>query len=419
MKQHSDNKNRVVITGMGLLTPIGNTVAETWESLLENRIGIGKISQFDTADFKAHLSGEVKNFDPTDFIDRKEARRMDRYCQMALAATDEAMHQSGLDISTCDKYRVGVIFGTGVGGIITFEQQVRDLAAKGTRSVSPIFIPKMISNIAPGQIAMRYQCTGDNYTVASACASGTHAIGEAFRKIKDGYLDACICGGSEACITPVAIAGFANMTALATTTDPTLASLPFDKKRNGFVLAEGCGMLVLESLEHALKRGADIYGEVVGYGATSDAYHITSPSPDGHGAAKAMSLAMEEAGITAAEVDYINAHGTGTPVNDPFETTAIKIALGDDRARAIPINSSKSMTGHLLGAAGAFETIVTALSIKHSVVHRTVGLTDPDPDCDLDYVASGNRQVDIRYALTNSLGFGGHNGTLCLAKYEG
>ncbi|HHX36807.1 MAG TPA: beta-ketoacyl-ACP synthase II, partial [Clostridiaceae bacterium] len=317
------------------------------------------------------------------------------------------------------KYRVGVVFGTGVGGIITFEQQVRDLAAKGTRAVSPIFIPKMISNIAPGQIAMRYQCTGDNFTVASACSSGTHAIGEGFRKIKDGYLDACICGGSEACITPVAIAGFANMTALATTTDPALASLPFDKKRNGFVLAEGSGMLILEELEQALARGAEIYGEIVGYGATSDAYHITSPSPDGQGAAKAMMLAMEEAGIEASEVDYINAHGTGTPVNDPFETTAIKLALGEERAHQIPVNSSKSMTGHLLGAAGSFEAIVTALSIREGIVHRTVGLTDPDPECDLDYVAEGNRRVAIRYALTNSLGFGGHNGTLCLAKYEG
>lgn len=411
--------HRVVITGMGAITPLGHNVSQTWAGIVENRVGIDTLTAFDCTDYRVHLAAEVRDFQPTDYLDKKEARRMDRYCQFALVAADEAVQQSGISASGPPANRIGVIFGTGIGGMITFENEVTKLNEKGPRQVSPLFIPTMISNIAAGRIAMQYQFYGDNYTISTACASGTHAIGEAFRKIADGYLDACVCGGSEACIAPVAVAGFANMTALSRASDPALGSLPFDARRDGFVLGEGAGILVLESLESAERRGAAVLGEIVGYGATSDAYHITSPSPDGKGAGQAMADAMAEAGIGPDEVDYINAHGTGTPLNDQFETAAIKLALGDKRAREVPVSSTKSMTGHLLGAAGAMEAIVTALSIEHGLIHRTVGLTEPDPDCDLDYVADRNRKADIRYALSNSLGFGGHNATLCLTKFRG
>lgn len=413
----SQNK-RVVITGMGMLTPVGHTVDETWQSLLKGTIGIRPIDRFDISDYKASVAGIIEDFDPTLYIDKKEARRMDRYCQLALAATKEAFENSGLEPESYGAEKIGVVFGTGIGGLITLEVEKEKLINKGPRGVSPLFIPTMISNIATGRIAMIYQIKGDNYTVSTACASGTHAIGEAFRKIKHGYLDACVCGGSEATLTPIAIAGFGNMTALSKSDDPKKASLPFDARRDGFVLGEGAGMLVLESLERAKARGAKIYGEIVGYGATSDAYHITSPAPDGKGPGEAMKLAMKEAGITPESVDYINAHGTGTPLNDKYETLAIKYALGEKRAYEVAINSTKSMTGHLLGAAGAVEAIVTSLSIHEGIVHQTVGLEESDPDCDLDYVAEGNRSMNIRYALSNSLGFGGHNATLCFKKFE-
>ena len=416
--QGSMNKRRVVITGMGMLTPVGKTVAETWEALLAGTVGISSIDTFDTQEYKASVAGVIRDFDPSLTIDKKEARRMDRYCQLAMAATKEAVDQSGIEAAGYPASQVGVIFGTGIGGLITLEIEKQKLIEKGPRGVSPLFIPTMISNIAAGRIAMAYNFKGDNYTISTACASGTHAIGEAFRKIKDGYLEACICGGSEATITPIAVAGFGNMTALTKASDPLCASLPFDARREGFVLGEGAGMLVLESLEGAQKRGAHILGEIVGYGATSDAYHITSPSPEGTGSAEAMRLAMVEAEIEPDLVDYINAYGTGTPLNDKFETLAIKLALGEEQARRDAINSTKSMTGHLLGAAGAVEAIVTALSIQHQCIHRTVGLEVPDPACDLDYVPQANRQINIRYALSNSLGFGGHNATLCLKKYE-
>lgn len=417
--QNTKQKRRVVVTGIGMITPLGNTTAETWEALVQNKIGIGPITAFDDSDFKVHLAAEVKDFDPTAHLDKKEARRMDRYCQMGMVAADEAVRQAGLTAETYGADKTGVIYGTGVGGLITFETEVQKLASKGPRAVSPLFIPTMIANIAPARIAMAYGLKSDNYTVSTACASGAHAIGEAFRKIADGYMEACICGGSEACISPVAIAGFSNMTALSKETDPSLGSLPFDERRGGFVLGEGAGMVVLESLDGALARGAKILGEIVGYGSTCDAYHITSPSPDGTGAAAAMKEAMEEAGITPAQVDYINAHGTGTPLNDKYETTAIKLALGEEEAARTPISSTKGMTGHLLGAAGAIEAIICMLSIRDKKALRTVGLSVNDPECDLDYIQEGNRDLEISYALSNSLGFGGHNATLCLAKYEG
>lgn len=410
---------RVVITGMGAITPIGLTVKDTWASILAGKHGFDKIQSFDSSALGVTIGAEVKGFDPQDFgVNKKEARRMDRFCQLAMAAANMAMEDVGTKFEDLDPFRVGVIIGSGIGGFNTIHQEHTKYMEKGPSKVSVFFIPMIISNMAAGMISIQNKFKGANFCTVTACASGSHAIGEAFRAIKHGYLDAAVTGGSEAAVAEFAMAGFANMGALSASTDPDRASIPFDKERNGFVLGEGAGVLILEEYEHAVKRGAKIYAEITGYGATGDAYHITSPDPDGAGAAKAMEFAMEEAGVKPEEIDYINAHGTSTQLNDDFETKAIKTALGD-HAYHTAISSTKSMTGHLLGAAGAVEAAITALSLKESVIPQTVGFRVPDPACDLDYVTEELRRQDIRCALSNSLGFGGHNATLCLKKAEG
>lgn len=409
---------RVVITGMGAITPIGKTHEEFWASLKEGRHGIAPISSFDTSDSPVKLAAEVKDFDPTIYIERKETRRMDRFCQFAVGAALDALKDSKTRFEDLDPYRVGVIVGSGIGGLQTMEAEHTKLIEKGPDRVSVFFIPMMISNMAAGSIAMKTGFKGTNFCPVTACATSSHAIGEAFRAIKHGYLDACITGGSEATVTRFAVAGFNNMTALSRSTDPDRASIPFDAQRDGFIIGEGGGILVLEELEHAKARGAEIYAEVAGYGATCDAYHITSPSPDGQAAAKAMSFAIEEAGLKPDEIGYINAHGTSTPLNDKYETGAIKIAFGE-AAGKVAISSTKSMTGHLLGAAGAVESIACAMALKEGVIPPTIGYRDADPECDLDYVTEGARKADLKAAISNSLGFGGHNATLCFKKYEG
>ena len=410
---------RVVITGMGAITPIGLTVKDTWASILAGKHGFDKIQSFDPSALGVTVGAEVKGFDPQDFgVNKKEARRMDRFCQLALAAANMAMGDVGTKFEDLDPFRVGVIVGSGIGGFNTIHQEHTKYMEKGPSKVSVFFIPMIISNMAAGMISIQHKFKGANFCTVTACASGSHAIGEAFRAIRHGYLDAAVTGGSEAAVAEFAMAGFANMGALSASTDPDRASIPFDKERNGFVLGEGAGILILEEYEHAVKRGAKIYAEITGYGATGDAYHITSPDPEGEGAAKAMEFAMEEAGVKPEEIDYINAHGTSTPLNDDFETKAIKTALGG-HAYHTAVSSTKSMTGHLLGAAGAVEAAITALSLKESVIPQTVGFRVPDPVCDLDYVTEGLRHQDIRCALSNSLGFGGHNATLCLKKAEG
>lgn len=407
---------RVVITGMGTVNPLGKNVEEYWANIKANKNGLSYIDQFDASDFDVKIVGAVKDFDSSKYIDKKEAKRMDRFTQFAVCSAMEALENAGTDLKDLDPFKVGVIVGVGIGGLNLTEEEVTKFNAKPDK-VSVFFIPMMIGNMAAGTVAMRTGFKGDNFCTTTACSSATHAIGEAFRKIKDGYLDAALCGGTEACISRFALSGFNNMHALSRATELDKASTPFDLNRQGFVLGEGSGILVLEELEHAKARGANIICEIAGYGATGDAYHMTSPSPTGEAAAHAMKCAYEEAGLQPEEVNYINAHGTSTGLNDKYETTAIKIALGEDAARKTVINSTKSMTGHLLGAAGAVEAIVTALSVKEGFVHRTIGFTTPDPECDLDYAVDGNRNVDIKGALSNSLGFGGHNATICLKKY--
>ena len=410
---------RVVITGMGAITPVGLTMKDTWAAIKAGKHGFARIQAFDPTALGVTIGAEVKGFDPQDFgVNKKEARRMDRFCQLAMAAANMAMEDVGTKFEDLDPFRVGVIVGSGIGGFNTIHQEHTKYMEKGPSKVSVFFIPMIISNMAAGMISIQHKFKGANFCTTTACASGSHAIGEAFRAIRHGYLDAAVTGGSEASVAEFSMAGFANMGALSTSADPDRASIPFDKERNGFVLGEGAGILVLEEYEHALKRGAKIYAEIAGYGATGDAYHITSPDPDGAGAAKAMEFAMEEAGVKPEEIDYINAHGTSTQLNDSFETKAVKTALGD-HAYHTAISSTKSMTGHLLGAAGAVEAAITALSLKESVIPQTVGFRIPDPECDLDYVTEGLRHQDIRCALSNSLGFGGHNATLCLKKAEG
>lgn len=409
---------RVVITGMGTVNPLGKNVEEYWANIKANKNGLSFVDQFDTSDFDVKIVGAVKDFDSSKYIDKKEAKRMDRFTQFAVCSAMEALENAGTDLKDLDPFRVGVLVGVGIGGLNLTEEEVTKFNAKPDK-VSVFFIPMMIGNMAAGTVAMRTGFKGDNFCTTTACSSATHAIGEAFRKIKDGYLDAALCGGAEACISRFALSGFNNMHALSRATELDKASTPFDLNRQGFVLGEGSGMLVLEELEHAKARGANIIAEIAGYGATGDAYHMTSPSPTGEAAAYAMRHAYEEAGLKPEEVNYINAHGTSTGLNDKYETNAIKIALGEDAARKTVINSTKSMTGHLLGAAGAVEAIVTALSVKEGFVHKTIGFTTPDPECDLDYAVDGNRNVDIKGALSNSLGFGGHNATICLKKYTG
>ena len=408
---------RVVITGMGTVNPLGHSVDEFWDNIVANKLGFSFIDQFDASEFDVKIVGAVKDFDPLKYIDKKDAKRMERFTQFAVYSTKQALEDSGTDLKDLDPFRVGVILGCGIGGLEETEKEHSKYLEKGPNRISVFYVPTMIGNMAAGQVSMATGFKGDNFATVTACSSATHAIGESFRKVKDGYLDACICGGTESCISEFALGGFNNMKALSKATELDKASTPFDAERQGFVLGEGCGILVIEELEHAKARDAKIYAEIVGYGATGDAYHITSPDPEGEGAARAMVNAYKEAGLEAGDVDYINAHGTSTGLNDKYETVAIKKALGE-HAEKVVVNSTKSMTGHLLGAAGAVEAIVTALSLKNGFVHKTVGFKTPDPDCDLDYCVEGNRNKDIKVALSNSLGFGGHNATICIKKYE-
>ena len=409
--------SKVVITGMGAVTPVGIGVESFFGGVAAGVNGIGKITAFDTSDSKVTLAAEVKDFDPENYMDKKAVRRMDRYCHFAMAAAAEAVADSGVQLDSVDLDRCGVIIGSGVGGMSTYETEHTKLMEKGANRVSALFIPMMISNMAAGLVSIEYGFRGANYAPVSACASGAHAVGEAFRMIKHGYLDLAAAGGAEATITQLAGAGFSNMTALSFATDPNQASLPFDARRGGFVMGEGAGILIMESEEHAIKRGARIYAEVAGYGATGDAYHITSPSPDGSGAARAMQNAMAESGICPEQVDYINAHGTGTPLNDKFETAAIKLALGE-HAYKTSISSTKSMTGHLLGAAGAIEAIASAMAINKCVVPPTINLKEQDGELDLNYTANTAQKKQVDVVISNSLGFGGHNASLLIRRYS-
>lgn len=407
---------RVVLTGMGAVTPLGNSVPAYWDGLKNGVNGIKTITSFDTTGYKATVAGEIRDFDPLTFLDKKEAAHMDRNCQFALAAAKEAMEQSGLMESGIDPFRVGTFISSGIGGLQVFETEHEKLLNKGPRRVSPFAIPMMIANMATAHVSMAFGLKGESYAPVSACASGTQAVGEAMRAIRHGYLDAAVAGGAESCITPVAIAGFSNMHALSLEQDPEQACCPFDKKRSGFIMGEGAGILVLESLTHAKARGAHIIAEVIGYGSTSDAYHITSPDPTGEGPSRAIRMAMEDGGVTADDVTYINAHGTSTPINDASETEAIKQALGD-AAYKVKISSTKSMTGHLLGAAGAIEAIACAKAIEEGVIPPTIHLTEQDESCDLDYIPNQAVSCEVDVALSNSLGFGGHNATIVLRRF--
>lgn len=409
---------RVVITGAGAVTPVGNDKDTFWKNIKSGVCGVDTITRFDASGFACQIGAEVKNFDPELYLEKKEAKRMDRYTQFAMASAKMALEDAGLNMADEDADMVGVLIASGIGGIETLENQANTLANKGPGRVSPFFIPMMISNMAAGQVAIMTGAKGVNFCISSACASGTHAVGEAFRAIRYGDADVMITGGAEAAITPLSYAGFCSMKAVSTRNDdPKGASCPFDKNRDGFIMGEGAGIVVMEELEHAKARGAHIIAEVVGYGATDDAYHITAPSPDGEGGAKAMEKAIADAGIAPEDVDYINAHGTSTPYNDKFETAAIKKVFGA-HAYQLAVSSTKSMTGHLLGAAGAVETIISALALKDGFLPPTINYKESDPDCDLDYVVNEGRNKEIRYALSNSLGFGGHNATILLKKYE-
>ncbi len=409
---------RVVITGVGVVSPVGNDIKTFWDNITAGKHGLVQITKFDTSDCEVKIAAEVKDFDPLKAFDKKELRRTDLYTQYAVEAARQALEDCGSDLKDLDPFRIGVIVGSGIGGFSSTEVEHAKFLEKGGRRVSPFYIPMMISNIAAGTIAIHTGFQGVNYAPATACATSTHAIGEAFRNIKHGYLDACIAGGSEATISEFSVSGFNNMKALSHSTNPDRASIPFDKERDGFVMGEGGGILLLEELEHAKARNAHIYAEIVGYGATGDAYHMTSPHPEGIGAAKAMQLAFEEGGLKPEDVDYINAHGTSTPLNDYYETLAVKRALGE-HAKKVMMSSTKSMTGHLLGAAGAIEAIVCAKALEESFVPQTVGFQVPDENCDLNNLTDGPVKADIHVALSNSLGFGGHNATLCLKKYDG
>lgn len=410
-------KRRVVVTGLGAVTPIGNTVDEFWESIKAGKVGIGAITKFDTTDYKIKIAAEVKDFVAKDRMDFKAAKRMELFSQYAVAAAMEAYEDSGLDIAVEDPFRAGVIVGSGIGSLQVEESEYTKIITKGPSRVAPLMVPLMISNMAAGNISIQLGFRGKCTNVVTACATGTNCIGDAFRAIQYDDADIMIAGGAEGCICPTGVAGFTALTALSTCEDPMRASIPFDKDRNGFVLGEGAGIVVLEELEHAKARGAKIYAELVGYGSTSDAYHITSPIEDGSGAAKAMELAMKEAGVTPAEVTYINAHGTSTHHNDLFETRAIKLAFGD-AAKDVVINSTKSMIGHLLGAAGGVEFITCVKSIEDGFIHQTVGTQTPDEECDLNYAIGAPVHKEVKYAMSNSLGFGGHDATLLLKQYE-
>lgn len=410
-------KRRVVITGMGAVTPTGNNVDTFWNSCKEGKVGIDRITKFDTSDFKVKLAAEVKDFRAADHMDPKAARRMEPFAQYAVAASGEAMEDAGINMEAEDPYRVGVIIGSGIGSLETVEATYDKVLEHKVNRVNPLTIPKMISNMAAGNVSIQFGLKGKCENVVTACATGTNCIGDAMRTIQYGEADIMLAGGTESCICPTGVAGFQQLTALSTETDRMRASIPFDKDRNGFVMGEGAGILVLEELSHAQKRGVHIYAELVGYGATADAYHITSPCEDGSGAAKAMEIAMREAGIEPAQIDYINAHGTSTHHNDLFETRAIRLAFGA-HAENVQINSTKSMIGHLLGAAGGVEAIVCVKSIQDGFVHRTAGTKETDPECDLHYTIGGPVEKKITYAMSDSLGFGGHNAVLVFKAFD-
>ena len=408
---------RVVVTGMGAITPIGLSVEEFWENVKKGVTGFDFITKFDASEYKCKIAAEVKGFEGKNFMDFKAAKRMELFCQYAVAAAKEAMEDAGIDMAKEDPYKVGVSVGSGIGSLDAIERDHKKLLEKGPGRVNPLLVPLMITNMAAGNVSIALGAKGKSLNVVTACATGTHSIGEAYRSIQCGDADVMIAGGTESAITPIGIGGFAALTALSTKTDPLDACKPFDKDRDGFVMGEGAGIVILESLEHAKARGAKIYAEIVGYGATSDAYHITSPADDGSGAARAMSNAIDEAGIAPAEVEYINAHGTSTHHNDLFETRAIKLAFGE-AASKVKINSTKSMVGHLLGAAGAVEFIACVKSIENNYVHQTVGLKETDEECDLDYCMGSGVDMEVNYALSNSLGFGGHNASILVKKYN-
>ncbi len=408
---------RVVITGMGTVNPVGNSVEETWDGVKKGKCGIGPITHFDTTDLKVKLAGEVRNFVASELLDPKEARRMDVYCQYACAAAKEAMTDSGIDMGKENADRFGCIVSSGIGGLSTIATEHGKGEEKGYSKISPYFIPMAISNMAAGQIAIMYGLKGMCTSVVTACASSNNAIGDSFHRIRDGYEDVMVCGGAEGVVMPLAIGGFQSMKALCTSEDPSRASIPFDKERHGFVMGEGAGILVIEELEHAKKRGAKIYAEIVGYGSNCDAYHITAPNPEGEGGAKCMTLAVKDAGLEMEDIDYINAHGTSTSLNDAGETLAIKKAFGD-HAYKLMVSSTKSMTGHLLGAAGAVEAIITSLALRDGFVPATINYKEKDEACDLDIVPNVGRKADIKYALSNALGFGGHNASVVFRRYE-
>lgn len=408
---------RVVVTGLGAITPVGNDIETTWENIKNGVCGIDYIKSFDTENFKVKVAAEVKDFDPSEYLDRREVRRLDKFSQFALISATQAIKDSNIDLENIDHERFGVVVGSGIGGIGTIEKEHVVMQNKGSNRVSPLFIPMIIGNMAAGNLAIKFGAKGPCTSIVTACATGTDSIGEAFRMIQYDNADIMLAGGTEASITELAISGFTTLTALSTNSDPKRASIPFDAERDGFVMGEGSGVLVLEELEHAKARGAKIYAEVVGYGQTCDAYHMTSPSPDGEGAARAMKLAMKEAGVEKEQISYINAHGTSTPVNDKFETLAIKAAFGD-YAKKVPVSSTKSMTGHLLGAAGAIEAIICIKALEDGFVPATIGYSVPDSDCDLDYVPNHGRKQELEYAMSNSLGFGGHNGVLLFKTFR-
>ena len=413
----AESSRRVVITGLGAVTPIGNTVATYWAGLQSGANGVAPITLFDASKHACRFAAEVKDFDPSGVLDPKETKRWDRFCQFGVVAAKEALAQSGLDITDANRQRIGVIIGSGVGGLLTMETQAHVLEGKGPGRVSPFTVPMMIPNMATGLAAIALGAQGPSSAVATACAAGSNAIGDAFRLLQQGHADAMVCGGAESAITPLGVAGFASAKALSfRNDDPATASRPFDAERDGFVIGEGAGILVLETLEHAQARGADILGEVVGYGMTCDAHHITSPIPGGLGGARAMSLALADAGLKADDIDYVNAHGTSTPANDSNETAAIKTALGE-RAMAIPVSSTKSMTGHLLGGSGGIEAVAAVLALQNGVVPPTINHQNPDPACDLDVVPNQARDQIISTALSNSFGFGGHNVCLAFRRY--
>lgn len=407
---------RVVVTGMGAITPIGLNINEFWDSIRKGKIGFGEITRFDTSEYKAHIAAEVKDFVAKDYMDFKAAKRMELFSQYAVAATKEAMEDSGLDMEKEDPYMVGCAIGSGIGSLQALEREHEKLTTKGPSRVNPLFVPLMISNMAAGNVSIQFGLKGKSINVVTACATGTNTIGEAFRSIQYGEVDVMVAGGTEGSVCPIGIAGFTSLTALSTVDDPTKCSLPFDKNRSGFVMGEGAGVVILEELEHAKARGAKIYAEVVGYGCSSDAYHITSPEESGAGAARAMSNAVKDAGVAPEDITYINAHGTGTHHNDLFETRAIKLAFGDHAAN-LRINSTKSMIGHLLGAAGAVEFITCVKEIEEGYIHKTVGYETPDEEIDLNYCKEAYEE-DVPYALSNSLGFGGHNASILLAAYK-